>query len=141
MINIPKLAVCAIIKSGDGYVGVSRKFDDTKWGLPGGKVDAGEGVVTAIQRELYEEIGCKFPSSWFAPIYVGLSDGEVQYWVTTFVVDLPYPFDITNTTPEAGISIKNISKEELCSYNVSPFAAYNRSMFQFIEESQIITGV
>jgi 8-oxo-dGTP pyrophosphatase MutT (NUDIX family) len=51
-------SVCLLTFDSDGLVlGVTRKTDHTKWGLPGGKIDPGETLLEAIIRELYEETG------------------------------------------------------------------------------------
>ena len=41
----------------DGRIVLIRRRDNGLWGLPGGMVDWGEDIPTAIQRELAEETG------------------------------------------------------------------------------------
>lgn len=52
-----KFAVLALItdKNNSKILGVSRKFDLNDFGLPGGKVDEGEDIYTAMVREVKEE--------------------------------------------------------------------------------------
>lgn len=53
-----KIAVLALIKKEDDpskILGVSRKYDKQDFGLPGGKVDEGEDIYTAMVREVKEE--------------------------------------------------------------------------------------
>lgn len=51
-------AACVLIVNDDGKVlAVSRRDDPNDFGLPGGKVDPGETVVSAARRELEEETG------------------------------------------------------------------------------------
>ncbi len=51
-------AVMLIIK--DGLIlGVSRRYDKTKWGLPGGKQEPDETPKEAACRECFEETGVK----------------------------------------------------------------------------------
>lgn len=54
-------------------LGVSRKDDHTKMGLPGGKIDAGETPLEAIVREVKEETGLDVIST--KDIYLGPCDG------------------------------------------------------------------
>ena len=54
----PRITARAIVKNQDGLYAVM--YAD-KWGLhslPGGGVEDGEDVLTALRREVYEEIGC-----------------------------------------------------------------------------------
>lgn len=55
----PRLAVLAIVARGDQVLLVQRRNppDAGLWGFPGGKVDFGETVFAAAQRELLEETG------------------------------------------------------------------------------------
>ncbi|NJL39257.1 MAG: NUDIX hydrolase [Leptolyngbyaceae cyanobacterium RM2_2_4] len=41
----------------DGQIVLIRRRDNGRWGLPGGIVDWGEDIPTAVQRELVEETG------------------------------------------------------------------------------------
>lgn len=50
-------AVMALILNGSKILAVSRKYDQTQFGLPGGKLDEGETYEDAIIREVKEETG------------------------------------------------------------------------------------
>lgn len=41
----------------DGRIVLIRRLDNGRWGLPGGMVDWGEDIPTAVRRELKEETG------------------------------------------------------------------------------------
>ena len=56
----PKPVGCALARDGDGRVWLARRgFEPGKgrWSMPGGFVDLGESVETAVVRELAEELG------------------------------------------------------------------------------------
>lgn len=51
-------AVCLLMQRSDGRIlSVSRKYDQTKFGLPGGKIESNETEVEALTREIEEEVG------------------------------------------------------------------------------------
>jgi 8-oxo-dGTP pyrophosphatase MutT (NUDIX family) len=55
-IKKPTIAVLAVIQNEQGDIlGVSRKYDRSDFGLPGGKVDPGEDIYSAMVREVMEE--------------------------------------------------------------------------------------
>jgi len=53
----PIPAVDAIIAMNDGIVLIERRFPPHGWALPGGFIETGETVETAVRRESREETG------------------------------------------------------------------------------------
>lgn len=125
-------AVCCLIKSNGKYLAVSRRGDTSKWGFPGGKVDAFESHDQAIQRELFEECGLKTSMNWFEPVFSSVCEGDVSYWVTTYVVQST--FKDRNIIPEEGLTVDWKTEEEMCDPSVSPFAKYNKAVFNSLKE-------
>ncbi len=122
-------AVCVILPTRntiEELLAVSRRNDPTQWGIPGGKVDKMEVNVNAAIREIYEETGLTVWAYNLQPIYSGPcfgKDGQ-DFWVTTYLAS-EWGGEIK---AEAGLLIKPMEIEALCDWDVSPFAAYNRSV-------------
>ena len=62
MVNSPALHVAVgVIRDGDGKILLTQRASHVHqgglWEFPGGKLEAGEGVLQALQRELQEEVG------------------------------------------------------------------------------------
>lgn len=54
-----RVSVKAIIKNQAGHVLVCKE-NSPNWNLPGGGIEHGEDPITALQRELSEEVGLSF---------------------------------------------------------------------------------
>jgi 8-oxo-dGTP diphosphatase len=56
-----KQVVCAVLRQADGRILLARRAPgqhmEGHWELPGGKVEPGESLESALQRELLEELG------------------------------------------------------------------------------------
>jgi 8-oxo-dGTP pyrophosphatase MutT (NUDIX family) len=55
--NMKPTGACVILTKEDKILGVTRKYNHSDWGLPGGKLDPGETALQAIVREAKEETG------------------------------------------------------------------------------------
>lgn len=52
-------SACAVALDDGGRILLHRRADNGFWGLPGGKVDPGESVSSAVVREVSEETGLR----------------------------------------------------------------------------------
>ncbi len=92
--------VGAVIKRGDKVLLIHRfKMGDEYWVLPGGGVEDGEDLETALKREVLEETGLECIS--FEKI--GKADGDKETIHEFFNVVLP-ELDMTIGGPEAADS-------------------------------------
>ena len=63
----PLPAVAALIAGPSGRVLIVRTHKwSGLWGVPGGKVDYGETLLTALKREMFEEVGLEIRDPVFA---------------------------------------------------------------------------
>ena len=86
-------SVAAIITNDDGHVLLQRRSDNGLWGLPGGGVEIGESVSTAIVREVREETGLTVQIARLVGVYsdprfqvVRYADGNVVHYINTLFV-------------------------------------------------------
>ncbi len=55
---VPRITARAIVQNSDGLYAVMYAEKFGLYSLPGGGVEAGEDVLTALRREILEETGC-----------------------------------------------------------------------------------
>jgi ADP-ribose pyrophosphatase YjhB (NUDIX family) len=127
-----KKAVCVLIKVGQGYLAVTRPNSD-QWGLVGGKVDPGETTLQAIVREVQEEVGLTLDPNLLREAFTQVCPGEVDYLTTTFVYPDMNASELNNIKMETGLSSGLITEEDLCNIKLSPFAGYNKQLFESLE--------
>jgi 8-oxo-dGTP pyrophosphatase MutT (NUDIX family) len=131
--NNMKQAVCVLIKIGQGYLAVTRPNSNKQWGLVGGKVDPGETTLQAIIRETKEEVGLILDSSLLVESFTQVCPSEVDYLTTTFVYPDMNVGELNNIKTEAGLFFSLITEESLCDIRLSPFADYNRQLFESLK--------
>jgi len=106
----PKLTVDAIVEYKGKIVLIERKNIPYGWALPGGFVDVGETVETAVRREMMEEINVELLN--LKQFHVYSDPKRDPRWHTVSVI-----FTATcNKEPKAGDDAKNVglfTKEEI----------------------------
>ena len=119
-------AVCILITrsvpGGIEVLGVSRRDDETAFGLPGGKVEPGEDDVMAAKRELRKETG--LDAMIFEPIMSRPSEGPQTFITTTFRVK--HFYGVVGRRKGEGL-VKWMTPDVLIS---GPFGRYNDTLFK-----------
>lgn len=75
--SYPLATVGALVRRPDGCVLLIRthKWQDT-WGVPGGKIDYGETMKAALEREFLEETGLKLTRVFWGPVQEAVRSPE-----------------------------------------------------------------
>ena len=73
----PLTTVGALIRNPDGHVLLIRthKWRD-RWGVPGGKLEYGESLADALNREVHEETGLNLTCSYWGPVQEAVNSPE-----------------------------------------------------------------
>jgi ADP-ribose pyrophosphatase YjhB (NUDIX family) len=105
----PKPVGCALAREADGRVWLARRGFEPgrgRWSMPGGFVDLGETVETAIAREIEEELGVRAEIGALVGVYSRADSGVL---VVVFQASLE---GAPRTTPEA-IEVRAFAPDEV----------------------------
>jgi ADP-ribose pyrophosphatase YjhB (NUDIX family) len=105
----PKPVGCALARDGDGRVWLARRgFEPGKgrWSMPGGFVDLGESVETAIVRELAEELGVTARLDGLVGVY---SHADERVVVIVFAAEL----DGAPGTSDEAIEVRAFAPDQI----------------------------
>ncbi len=127
----PVLAVLAVVIQDGKALLVQRANppDAGLWGFPGGKVDFGEGLMQAAERELFEETGVTATAQRIVTALDAISHteaGEVQHHFALIAVQCAWqsgdPFAADDALDARWVSIETMEKALPLSRDVAALA-------------------
>lgn len=127
----PVLAVLAVVIQDGMALLVQRANppDAGLWGFPGGKVDFGEGLMQAAERELFEETGVTATAQRIVTALDAISHtetGEVQHHFALIAVQCAWqsgdPFAADDALEARWVSIETMEKALPLSRDVAALA-------------------
>lgn len=121
-------AVCFLLMNQSNEVLAISRGNSDSWGLPGGKVESGETLKSALAREVFEETGYVIadPES----VYTAFVPGETNFICTTFIGRVvAQASDAPRSEPFEG----HVEwKHPAVLVRQSPFSHYNRALFDHV---------
>ncbi len=130
-------AVAALVTDGFGKLMLVKRAIEPHYGkldLPGGFVDHMESVETAVERELYEELGMKIKSMK----YLGSSPNEYIFsGFSVFTIDMAYeviPESMDDLSPMDDILDYRFYSENEIDYNEIPAPSIKKFVIDFFKK-------
>lgn len=131
MITLPfgNSALIVSRKKPGQFLAVCRRENPELVCFPGGKLEKGETSLEGMVREVYEETGLRIDPVKAIPIYSGVCEGKIEYWVTTYLVEIDGDEELN--PPETDMFPHWIDKETFM--NKTSYPLFNKAVFAAIE--------
>ncbi len=114
-------SVVAVIIDDDDRVLLTRRniapFNG-QWVMPGGKIDLGEPILKALQREVHEEVGLEVEVGGLVDVFEHLTPGaENLHFIILFYLCRPRYCDIAHNQEEVA-EARWVSQQDLAAYKM-----------------------
>jgi 8-oxo-dGTP diphosphatase len=83
----PVVGIAAMARTPDGRIVLIRRSDSGEWAMPGGTLEWGETLRTAIERELLEEAGTRLVSLGEVIGVYSRPDRDPRFHAVTVIVE------------------------------------------------------
>ena len=124
-------------ENGQEVLSVSRKDDHAKLGLPGGKVEVEETLISGLCREVREELGLTLDPNCIEFLF---QDWDTDYDTLTYAYSGVLSLPETPYINKEGAKVEFIPAGKLIDPAHSPFSEYNLKMFnKFISDLDFIS--
>ena len=114
-------SVVAVILDSDNQVLLTqRKIPpfQGEWVMPGGKIDLGEPIITALQREVMEEVGLQVEVEELIDVFEHVTPGEENYhFIILYYRCRPLYCDISHSHDEVA-EARWVPREEVSNYRM-----------------------
>ncbi|HWZ93122.1 MAG TPA: NUDIX hydrolase [Polyangiaceae bacterium] len=87
LLRRPVVGIAALARTPDGRYVLIRRSDSGEWAMPGGTLEWGETLRTAIERELLEEAGTRLVSLGEVIGVYSRPDRDPRFHAVTIVVE------------------------------------------------------
>ncbi|SEJ75089.1 ADP-ribose pyrophosphatase YjhB, NUDIX family [Deinococcus reticulitermitis] len=131
----PVVCVGALVWGPSGRVLLVRSTKwGGRWGVPGGKVDWGETLADAVQRELHEETGLRLRGLRQAQMQEAVLSPEFHKPAHLLLVDFFAHTDSEAVTPNEEIA--EWSWTELAQAQAYPLNSYTRTLIDLARRTE-----
>jgi 8-oxo-dGTP diphosphatase len=114
-------SVVAVIVNDAGEVLLTRRSVPPfqgEWVMPGGKIDLGEPIAAALQREVMEEVGLQVEVEDLVDVFEHVTPGEDNYhFIILYYLCRPLYCDINHNHDEVA-EARWVAQEELAGYRM-----------------------
>ena len=108
LLRRPVVGICAIARTPDGEIVLIRRGDTGEWCLPGGTLEWGETLGTAIVREVFEETGYEVTSVGKVTGVYSRPDRDLRFHAVTVCVEATVVKPAASSGPVNQLEIRDV---------------------------------